>query len=418
MAYASRIVDDELADRLASAGAVVIDGPKACGKTETARRQAASEVLLDIDTGAQQAATVDPGLVLPGDHPRLLDEWQIRPDLWNHVRRAVDQAQAPGLFILTGSSVPADDDTRHTGAGRFGRLRMRPMTLSELDVGSRDISLAHLLAGAPTTSADTGLTVPDLVELVARGGWPGYRHLGTRESMRAIRDYVDQTRRTDITRVDGVRRDPERVMRVLRSLARHTSTQAKLTTIARDASGTDANIKDDTVAGYIEALTRLMIVEDLPAWQTHIRSSHALRRAPTRHFVDPSIAVAALGANQASLLADLNAFGMLFESMVIRDLRVYAQANDAQVWHYRDSSDLEVDAIITSDTGSWIALEVKLAPATEMLDEAARNLHRLATRVDTSKTGEPAALGIVVGTGYGYVRPDGIHVIPIGALAP
>lgn len=418
MAYASRIADAELADRLASAGAVVIDGPKACGKTETARRQAASEVLLDIDIGAQQAATVDPSLVLPGDRPRLLDEWQIRPDLWNHVRRAVDQAQAPGLFILTGSSVPADDDTRHTGAGRFGRLRMRPMTLSELDVGSRDISLAHLLTGTPTTSADTGLTVPDLVELVARGGWPGYRHLETRESMRAIRDYVDQTRRTDIARVDGVRRDPERVMRVLRSLARHTSTQAKLTTIARDASGTDANIKDDTVAGYIEALTRLMIVEDLPAWQTHIRSSHALRRAPTRHFVDPSIAVGALGASQASLLADLNAFGMLFESMVIRDLRVYAQANDAQVWHYRDSSDLEVDAIITSDTGAWVALEVKLAPATEMLDEAARNLHRLSTRVDTSKTGEPAALGIVVGTGYGYVRPDGIHVIPIGALSP
>jgi predicted AAA+ superfamily ATPase len=418
MAYLPRIVDVELAELLAADGAVVIEGPKACGKTETARQRAASEVLLDVDVNAQQAATIDPSLILPGDRPRLIDEWQIKPAIWNHVRRAVDESQRPGMFILTGSAVPPDDATRHTGAGRFGRLRMRPMSLAESAVSTRQISLAGLLAGDGAQSPDPGVSVLDLIEEVVRGGWPGLRGLELPAARRAVRDYLDQIARTDISAVDGVRRDPARVRLVMQSIARNTATQAKLASIARDASGPDARIKEETVATYMQALGRLMIVEDQPAWAPHLRSSYQLRRAPTRHFVDPSLAVAAMGATPETLLADLNTFGLLFESMVIRDLRVYGQACDAQITHYRDSGGLEIDAIVSAGSGAWAALEIKLAASPEILDPAAENLLRFAERVDTSKRGEPAALAVIVGAGYGYVRPDGIHVIPIGALAP
>jgi uncharacterized protein len=415
MKYAPRIVDAELAARLAANGAVVVEGPKACGKTETARRQAASEVLLDVDQGARQAASIDPELVLAGDTPRLLDEWQIVPAVWNHVRRAVDERGEPGQFILTGSALPADDATRHTGAMRFGRVRMRPMTLYEVGRSSGEISLAELLAGDRSASADPGLTIHDLSEEIAMGGWPGIRHLPLRDAMRAVRDYLEQIRRTDVRAVDGVRRDPVRVQAVLRSLARNVATQAKLTNIAADAAGPGMRIIDDTVAAYLDVLERLMVVEDLPAWNTHLRSSHRLRTAPTRHFVDPSLAVAALRATPDSLLGDLSLFGFFFESLVVRDLRVYAQLSDAEVFHYRDQSNLEVDAIVDAQD-RWCAFEVKLGAG--QVDEAAANLARFAGRVDTSRRGEPSALGVIVGAGYGYVRPDGIHVIPIGALRP
>jgi predicted AAA+ superfamily ATPase len=262
------------------------------------------------------------------------------------------------------------------------------------------------------------LDIGDLLEEVLRGGWPGFRALELPAAMRAVRDYLDQVRRTDIAAVDGVQRDPERVRLVMQSIARNTATQAKLTSIARDASGPDARIKDDTVASYVRALTRLLIIEDQPAWAPHLRSSYQLRSAATRHFVDPSLAAASLRATPETLLGDLNTFGLLFESMVIRDLRVYGQASDAEITHYRDSSGLEIDAIVSTDTGEWAALEIKLGSAAPIVDQAAQNLLTFARRVDTSKRGEPAALGVVVGTGYGYVRPDGIHVIPIGALAP
>lgn len=418
MHYLPRIADTELAARLAASGAVVIEGPRACGKTETARRQASSEVLLDVDLNAQQMAGVDPSLILAGDSPRLIDEWQLHPAIWNHIRRAVDEGSKAGMFILTGSAVPPDDATRHTGAGRFGRLRMRPMSLAESGAGSHQVSLAQLLTGEATSSADPGLALGDLIGEVIRGGWPGYRDLSVKDAMRANRDYLDQMRHTDISTVEGIRRDPERVLHVMRSLARNTATQARLTNIARDASGADARVKDDTVAAYLQALTRLMIVEDQPAWSPHLRSSYDLRSAPTRHFVDPSLAVAALRATPNSLLADLNTFGLLFESLVIRDLRVYGQANDATISHYRDSSGLEVDAIVSADDGTWAALEVKLGATEAIIDKAALNLSAFARRVDTASVGEPGALGVVVGAGYGYVRDDGIHVIPIAALGP
>ena len=415
MRYLPRIADVELAERLAASGAVVIEGPKACGKTETARQQAASEVLLDVDASAQQAAAIDPSLVLAGSVPRLIDEWQIVPAIWNHVRREVDDRPEPGQFILTGSATPSDDRTRHTGAGRFGRVRLRPMTLYEVGRSTSQISLKELLAGGTSASSDPGLTIHDLVDEVVMGGWPGLRHLSIREAARAVRDYLDLIRRTDISLVDGVRRDPDRVQAVLKSLARNIATPAALTKIAAEAAGPGMPIVDDTVAGYLTALDRLMVVENQPAWNTHLRSSHQLRTTPTRHFADPSLAVAALGGSRESLLSDLEFLGFLFESLVVRDLRVYAQVLGGEVFRYRDHSSLEVDAIVDTQD-RWAAFEIKLG--INRVDEAAANLLRFARRVDTARRGEPAVVGVIVGSGYGYVRDDGVHVIPIGSLAP
>ncbi len=416
MLYQPRVVDEELAARLSATGAVVIEGPKACGKTATARQIAASEALLDVDASARRAVGVDPALVLDGATPRLIDEWQLEPALWNHVRRAIDDRKTPGQFILTGSAVPADDITRHTGAGRITRLRMRPMTLFELGASSGGISLAALLAGEPVRSTDPGLTVADLARDIALGGWPGFRGLALAQALRAVRDYLDEIRRVDVSSVTGTRRDPNKVGQLLRSLARHTATYATATTLANDAGGADGPLKDDTAREYLDALARLMIVEDQPAWAPHLRSRYVLRSAVKRHFVDPSLAVAAMRATPERLLQDLNLLGLLFESLVVRDLRVYAQAVDAQVLQYRDSNGLEVDAIIETADGRWAAFEIKLGPG--LLDQGAASLNRFARQIDTDKCGSPAALGVITGTGYGYVRDDGINVIPIGALRP
>jgi uncharacterized protein len=397
-------------------GAVVIEGPKACGKTVTARQIAASEVLLDVDANARQAVGVDPGLVLEGPTPRLLDEWQIEPAIWNHVRRAVDDRSRPGQFILTGSAVPSDDITRHTGAGRIARLRMRPMSLFEVGRSSGTASMLDLLDGKASTGADPGLTIADLAEAIALGGWPGLQGIAVRDGLLAIRDYLDEIARVDVGRVDATSRDPGRVARLLQSLARNLATNAAATTLAKDAGGADGPLKDDTVRSYLAALERLMIVEDQPAWAPHLRSKHRLRTAPKRHFVDPSLAVAALRATPDRLLQDLNLFGFMFESLVVRDLRVYSQAADARVSHYRDSGGLEVDAIVEAGDGRWLALEVKLGQG--QVDEAAANLLRFLARVDTAKCGSPALLGVIVATGYAYRRKDGVAVIPIGALGP
>lgn len=395
---------------------MVIEGPKACGKTATARQVAASEVLLDVDENARRAVAVDPSLVLAGPNPRLIDEWQIEPQIWNHVRRAVDDRANPGQFILTGSATPADDITRHTGAGRITRLRMRPMSLFESGRSSGAIALSALLGGSPAASPDTGATIAELVRDVSLGGWPGFRSLTDDQALIAIRDYLDEIRRTDISTVDGSRRDPERVGQLLRSLGRNVATYASATTLARDTGGADGPLKDDTVRDYLDALARLMIVEDQPAWSPHLRSKSRLRSSVKRHFVDPSLAVAALRGSPDSLLRDLNLFGFLFESLVVRDLRVYAQANDAQVLQYRDSTGLEVDAVVQVADGRWAAFEIKLGAG--QADEGAANLNRFAERIDPAKSGEPEALAVIVGTGYGYRRDDGIDVVPIDALGP
>lgn len=416
MEYRHRIVDAELAARLSSVGAVLIEGPKACGKTATARQIAASEVMLDVDANARRAIALDPALVLNGPVPRLVDEWQLEPGIWNHIRRAVDDRSAPGQFILTGSAVPTDEITRHTGAGRITRLRMRPMSLFETGHSTGAISLEALLAGAPARSPDPGLTVTDLVRRLAVGGWPGLLGLGVQESLRAVRDYLEEIRRVDIGRVDDRRRDPEKVGRLLRSLARNVSSYAAATTLAVDAGGSEGALDDDTVREYLDSLHRLMVIEDQPAWAPHLRSRSLLRSAPKRHFVDPSLAVAALRATPDRLLADLNLAGFLYESLVVRDLRVYAQASDARVLQYRDNTGLEVDAVVEAADGRWGAFEVKLG--LNQIDEAAATLKRFAERVDTDRAGSPAVLGVIVASGYGYVRDDGIAVIPTGSLGP
>jgi predicted AAA+ superfamily ATPase len=416
MAYLPRVADDELRARLASAGAVVIEGSKATGKTETARRMASSTVFLDVDENARRAAAVDPTLVLEGAAPRLIDEWQVEPGLWNHVRRAVDEAGDAGQFILTGSSVPADDVDRHTGAGRFSFLRMRPMSMFESGHTNGAVSLADLFAGEPARSADSGLGVRDLADRITVGGWPAQIDRGIVAGGRAARDYLEQISQVDLSKVSGTRRDPNRVQRLLRSLARNTATEVAITALAADAGGGDGPLDRHTVAAYLDALDRLMVIEDQPAWSPHLRSRATLRESPKRHFVDPSLAVAALGASPQRLLDDLNFFGLLFESLVVRDLRVLAQPLDGTVFHYRDQYGLEVDAIVQLIDGRWAAFEIKLGPG--LVDDGAASLLKFRDRVDTSRSGEPSVLGVVVGTGLGYVRPDGVAVVPIGALAP
>ena len=410
MTYRARIADRELVHRLDANGAVVIEGVKACGKTATARQVAASEVLLDSDENARRALAVDPALVLEGAVPRLLDEWQIEPAIWNHVRRAIDDRGTPGQFILTGSAVPADDIVRHTGAGRLTRLRLRPMSLFETGRSSGVVSLQQLLGGDSTAQPpESELPLGELAEHIAVGGWPAHLQRSANQALQANRDYLNEIRRVDIARADGVRRDPVKVGRFVHSFARHVATYAAASTMAAD-------LNNHTADAYLSALERLMIIEDQPAWAPHLRSRSRLRGAPKRHYVDPSLAVAALRADPDSLLRDLDLFGFLFESLVVRDLRIYAQHGDAEVLQYRDNTGLEIDAIVQRADGQWVAFEVKLG--TGMIDNAAANLLRFATRVDTSRTGAPAALAVIVARGYGYVRPDGIHVIPIGALGP
>lgn len=417
MAYQSRVVDRELTTHLAALGAVVIEGPKACGKTATARQVAASEVLLDVDDSARQAIAVDPSLVLEGTTPRLIDEWQVEPSIWNHVRRAVDARGEPGQFILTGSAVPPDDITRHTGAGRITRLRMRPMSLYEKKRSLGRISLAGLLDGGEARAADPGLRIQDLAHEIAVGGWPALRDASESDALVAVRAYLEEIRRTDVRRVDGTARDPNKIGQLLQSLARNVATHTPAATLARDAGGADGPLKDHTVANYLDILRRLMVVEDQPAWAPHLRSRYVLRRAAKRHFVDPSLAVAALRAAPARLLKDLNLLGLLFESLVVRDLRVYAQAADAQVLQYRDSNDVEVDAIVQAADGRWAAFEVKLGAG--LVEDAAASLLKFVGQIDTVRSGTPGTLGVIVGAGsYGYVRDDGIAVIPIGQLGP
>jgi predicted AAA+ superfamily ATPase len=414
MAYVSRIADSELQKRLSAAGAVLVEGAKACGKTETARQVANSEVLLDVDKAARDAAELNPGLILQGDTPRLIDEWQLEPEIWNHVRRTVDERVDPGQFILAGSAQPTDDETRHTGAGRISRLRMRPMSLYELGSSDGNISLAGLLDHQSNEVTDPGLDLEDLAAAICRGGWPAFRELELPDALRRVRDYLDEIPR-DIQRL-GPRHRTERVMRLIQSLARNVATPVTARTLATDASRPEDPMSDDAVADYLDSLTRLFVVENQPAWQPRLRSRYRLRRAAKRHFVDPSLAVAALRSEPEALMRDLNFMGLLFESMVIRDLRIYGQAIDGEVEYYQDSSDLEVDAIVQAGN-SWGAFEIKLG-GEKRIEEAAATLTRFKERIDTSKSGDPAALAIIVGTGYGYTREDGIHVIPVGCLGP
>jgi uncharacterized protein len=415
--YRPRIADEELRRRLEASGAVLIEGPKACGKTETARQQAESEVLLDVDESARAAVAVDPALILDGKTPRLIDEWQVEPRIWNHIRRAVDERRLPGQFILAGSAVPADDSTRHSGAGRISRLRMRPMSSFESGLSDGSISLRHLFEGDGSKAYDRGVTLRDVTEAITRGGWPSLQDAPLMDAMAGVADYLKEVCRTDVNQVDGIRRDPLRVRRLMSSLARNVATHVAMTTLAADAAdGGGDPLKQHTVSEYLSALERLFVIEDQPPWEPHLRSRSILRKSPKRHFVDPSLAVAALGADLEGLLRDLNLLGFLFESLVVRDLRVYSQSSRGKVSQFLDNKGLEVDAIVEFE-GRWGAFEIKLG-GEENIEVGAATLRKFADEVDTRRSGGPAVLGVIVAGGYGYSREDGVQVIPITALGP
>lgn len=399
---------------MSTAGAVLIEGPKACGKTETASRFAESVVRLDVDEDARRAAEVDPGLILGGERPRLIDEWQLYPRIWDHVRRAADTDPARGQFLLTGSSSPTDDARRHSGAGRIARLAMRPMTVHELGASSDEVSLAALFAGDEPTARYGTAELPDLLAMLVMGGWP--QQLG-RDDPRFVVDYLEQTAHLDINIADGDgrrsrRRDPDKVLDCIRSLARNVATAVGVRTIAADTG-----LSRDAVADYLAALRRLLLVEDQPAFNVHLRSSRNLRTTPNRHFVDPSLAAAALRIDATRLLGDLNYAGLLFESMVVRDLRVLAQPLDADVLHFH-TDDHEIDVVLQRPDGSWAAIEVKLG-GDDPIEQGAASLVAATASIDTTRTGRPAFLAVVTAGGrYAYRRADGVHVIPLATLCP
>lgn len=416
MEYKKRVIDGEMQRLLKISGALVLVGPKAVGKTETASRYAKRIVRLDTNKNDRALAKADPALLLDGEKPLLIDEWQVEKEVWNAVRRAVDASKEFGEFILTGSAVLPDDDDTHTGAGRMRRLSVRPMTLFEKEISTGKISISELFDEEFTGTQTSGLTLNDMIEQVCIGGWPRFISLspdGAQENMQA---YLKEITHADIQRVDGVKRDPKRIERVLRSYARHISTQVETSTIVRDVykgSGAD-NL--NTINGDLKVLERLMIIEELPAWAPHLRSRNTLRKSATRHFIDPCLAVAVLGASPTKLLKDLNFFGLLFESLVLKDLRVYSQPLRAELSHYRDDKNLEVDIIIVLPDGRWAGVEVKLGTA--WIDEGAANLLKMADKVDQEINGAPTFLAVVTASGNAYKRQDGVLVLPIGVLGP
>ena len=414
--YRDRVVDAEVPMALRSARAVLIEGPKGCGKTWTGQHFARSEMFIEERPDLWDIAPSVPGLLLDGATPRLLDEWQCVPDLWHLVRAACDRRGLPGQFILTGSAVPSDELTRHSGAGRISRVRMRPMSLQESGLSTGVVSLRALLEGRGVSGTEAPLDVPGLVEAACRGGWPQLIDTPIAEARRFTRDYLNDVCRVDVSAVDGIRRSPTGVMRLLRSLARNIATAAGLTKLGNDA-GAGVSLNRTTVRTYLDVLSRLFVVEDLPAWNTHLRSRAGLIQSPKRHFVDPSLAAAALGAGPQRYLDNLRAFGFLFESLAIRDLRIYAQASDASVFHYRDTYGLEADAVIETVDGRWLSVEVKLGGA-NAIDGAAEGLLRLRDRVSTERAASLARLVVITGGRYCYERPDGVMVVPLACLGP
>ena len=416
MDYLPRIADASLGARLSSAGAVLIEGPRACGKTSTARRQATSEVRLDVDASSRAAVDVAPQALLAQPAPLLIDEWQVAPDIWNLVRRAVDDRQAKGQFILTGSAQPVDDVARHSGAGRISVIRMRPMCLAESGESSGRVSLSAVLAGHEQSAPAVGLTVAELASLLVRGGWPALLGRSGQDCRQFLHDYLDQTCHLDLPAMAGRRRDPQKVRILLRSLARHTASQAAISTIAADLSQFGESIDRKTASTYMHALTRLLILEQQPAWSPALRSRAHTRVSPKHHLVDPSLAAEALGASAERLLRDPETFGLLLESLVIRDLRVLSEPLGATVYHYRDNLGLEVDAVVQGPSGNWAAFEVKLGQRS--IDAAAATLLAFKGKVDTRLCGEPSALGVITAEGPAYRRKDGVHVLPVSCLGP
>ena len=419
--YKKRIADSILQRKLEGKGAVLIEGPKWCGKTTTAEQVAKSCLYMNDPKNKNQNITmseIDPQRLLKGAAPRLIDEWQIAPKLWDAVRYEVDHRGEFGQFILTGSAVPPDTkEITHSGTGRFSWLTMRPMSLYESGESTGEVSLTDLFASPSSVSGFSRMSLDRLAFAVCRGGWP--QAIGLRDEIaldQAI-DYYDGVIHSDINRADHIQKNPERVKRLMRSLARHQGMQTANTVICEDIKVNDEeSLNEETVSAYIGVLKKIFVVEDMPAWNPNLRSKTAIRTSDTRYFVDPSIAAAALGIGPDDLIADLKTFGLLFETMAVRDLRVYADALNGEVYHFRDKDGLECDAVIHLRNGSYGLVEIKLG-GDKLMEEGVNTLQTMKNKIDTTKMKEPSFLMVLTGTGdFAYRRPDGVYVVPIGTL--
>jgi len=416
--YLNRISDEKLKLYLRAKGAVLIEGPKWCGKTSSAEQVAGSVLYMqDPDQAVMNKATAQskPSLLLEGETPRLLDEWQVAPELWNAVRFAVDKRRAVGQFILTGSVTPTRTDDMHTGTGRIARMKMRTMSLYEAGDSTGEISLEALFEGETDADGKSNISVEQYAFLINRGGWPAVA-LETDEkiALTVAADYVEAVANEDISKADGIEKDPDRVKALLRSISRNISCEAKIVTLVNDLVANDESLSHVTVDSYLKALNKIFVIEDLPAWSAKLRSKTVMRTTAKRHFTDPSIATATLRATPKRLLSDFNTFGLLFESLCIRDLRIYAESIDGSVYHYRDKSGLEVDAIVQLADGRWGAVEIKLGAGE--VDKPCDNLLKLKQVVDTDKMNEPSFLMVLTGTEYAFQMKNGVWVVPLGCL--
>jgi hypothetical protein len=416
--YYNRLIDEELLFQLSASGAVLIEGAKWCGKTSTGEHCAKSVIYMQDPDRSEiyhSLALTKPSRLLEGAVPRLIDEWQDAPALWNAVRFTIDQRGECGQFILTGSAVPSDDEHRHTGTGRISRVKMRPMSLWESRESTGEVSLKDLFDGKSDIDGESKISIEDLEYIICRGGWPAaVTNANKKAALQTARNYVKQVVESDIQRVDGKEKNPTRAMQLLRSLSRNISTMATDKTILDDMAANDADMTIPTLASYLNAFRRIFLVEDTLAWNPSLRSKTAIRTSSKRQLVDPSIACATLRLTPERLLNDIFYFGFLFESLCSRDLRIYTESNDGSVFHYRDKSGLEADMILALNDGRWAAVEVKLGSVQE--DEAAHNLIKLKERVNADKMGEPSFLMVLTGGQYAYRRQDGVYVVPIGTL--
>ena len=419
--YKHRIADRILERKVLGKGAVLIEGPKWCGKTTTAKQL--SKSILDLGDSSvlmqsSQLIEISPKALLEGKTPRLIDEWQALPTIWDCIRSEVDRRGEPSQFILTGSSVlPEAEETIHSGTGRFAYIKMRTMSLYESGESTGSISLSDLFEGKSFEVLQNEMDIDELAYLICRGGWPWATLIPKEVALDQAFDYVDSVVQKDIQRVDKIKRSPDRARLLLRSYARNISQQISYATIRKDMLANDASTLDeDTVADYVKALKKLFVIEDLAAWNPNIRSKAAIRTSDTRHFVDPSIGTAALRLGPKDLINDLQSFGLFFEDLVVRDLRVYAEALDGELYHYRDSSGLECDTVLHRRNGSYALLEVKIG-GENRINEGASNLLALAKNIDTNKMSAPSFMAVIIGVGkYAYQRKDGVYVIPIGCL--
>ena len=420
-AYKKRIADEVIKKKLKGKGAVLVEGAKWCGKTTTSEELSGSVLYMSKPDNMKQnlmLAEINPSLLLEGETPRLIDEWQIAPKLWDAVRYEVDHRNEEGQFILTGSAVPASmDEVQHTGTGRFAWVRMRPMSLFESGESNGSVRLSEVFQSPEQIAAINPISVEQIAFLVCRGGWPRATFLEDEIALEQAYDYYDAIINQDISRVDGVKRDAERVKTLMRSYARNQGAQVPNTTLKADMMANDADTLDeDTVLSYVNALKKIFVVEDMPAWNPNLRSKTAIRTSDTRYFTDPSIGVAALGLGPDDLIGDLDTFGLMFECMCIRDLRVFADALGGGVYHYRDKSGLECDAVVHLRNGSYGLIEIKLG-GDQAIEHGVKTLKQLAGKIDTDKMKSPAFLMVLTAVGdYAYRREDGVYVVPIGCL--